>query len=56
MWVFGGASVMFGSDTKVNSEDNVAWLDDASIRVERKLNLMSPPRDLVKEKGSLVMQ
>ena len=30
-WVFGGASVIVGSDTRVNSEEDVAWLDDASM-------------------------
>src|SRR5712672_1177203 len=31
IWVFGGVSVMVGSDTKVNSGGGVAWLDDASM-------------------------
>jgi len=47
---------MLGSDTKVNSEDDVAWLDDASMKIESKLNLMSPPCDLIEEEGSLVVR
>jgi len=56
MWVFGGVSVMFRSDTKVNSEDNIAWLDDASMKAERKLNLMSPLHDLVEVNGPWVVR
>ena len=43
--MFGGASPIFRIDTKTKSEDEVAWLDDASMKVgERsKLNLMSLP-------------
>jgi len=32
-WVFGGASPIFGIDMEMNSGDDVAWLDDASMEV-----------------------
>jgi len=52
--VFGGASPIFGIDTKTKSEDEVAWLDDASMKVgERsKSNLMSPPCDFNRSRGA----
>ena len=31
IWVFGGASVILGSETNMNSGEDVAWLDDASM-------------------------
>jgi len=34
--VFGGASPIFGIDTKTNLEDEVAWLDDASMEIEEE--------------------
>jgi len=43
---------------KTKSEDEVAWLDDASMKVgERsKSNLMSPLRDLIKVDRSCVVR
>src|SRR5712675_2736801 len=45
IWVFGGASVIVGNETNVNSGEGAAWLDDASmnVRLRNKSNLMSPP-------------
>jgi len=44
--VFGGASVIVGSETNVNSGGGAAWLDDAShktvVKKESRI-LMSPP-------------
>jgi len=33
IWVFGGASVIVGNETNVNSREDAAWLDDASMNV-----------------------
>ena len=56
--MFGGASVIVGSETNVNSEEDVAWLDDASMnaRLEDKSNLMSPPLGSIKVKRPVVVR
>src|SRR5712672_2459359 len=58
IWVFGGASVIVGNETNVNSRGGAAWLDDASmnVRLEEKSNLMSPPVGSVEVERPVVMR
>ena len=49
---------MVGNETKVNSDEEAAWLDDASmnVRLEDKSNLMSPPLGSIKVKRPVVVR
>ena len=56
--MFGGASVIVGNETNVNSGGGAAWLDDASmnVRLENKSNLVSPPLGSIKVKRPVVVR